>query len=76
MVFASLRVSAPPISWLAFLFLYIFWFKLGCLPPSGIPIGDSVIQAVFSGAFLPPLGRPLRLDVRSAFYARDGCGGT
>jgi peptide/nickel transport system permease protein len=67
MVFALIGVSAPTF-WLAFLFLYIFWFKLGWAPPSGIPIGDSVIQAVFSGAFILPWA-VLSLTF-AAFYAR------
>jgi peptide/nickel transport system permease protein len=67
MVFALIGVSAPTF-WLAFLFLYIFWFKLGWAPPSGIPIGESVIQAVFSGAFILPWA-VLSLTF-AAFYAR------
>ena len=67
MVFALIGVSAP-VFWLAYLFLYIFWFKLGWAPPSGIPIGESVIQAVFSGVFILPW---LVLSLTfAAFYAR------
>ena len=67
MVFALIGVSAP-VFWLAYLFLYVFWFKLGWAPPSGIPIGESVIQAVFSGVFILPW---LVLSLTfAAFYAR------
>jgi peptide/nickel transport system permease protein len=67
MVFALIGVSAP-VFWLAYLFLYIFWFKLGWAPPSGIPIGESVIQAVLQGRFILPWFA-LSLTF-AAFYAR------
>ena len=67
MVFALIGVSAPTF-WLAFLFLYIFWFKLGWAPPSGIPIGESVIEAVLQGRFILPW---IVLSLTfAAFYAR------
>ena len=67
MVFALIGVSAP-VFWLAYLFLYIFWFKLGWAPPSGIPIGESVTEAIFSGVFILPW---LVLSLTfAAFYAR------
>ena len=52
MVFALIGVSAP-VFWLAYLFLYVFWFKLGWAPPSGSD-RRMVIQAVFSGVFILP----------------------
>jgi peptide/nickel transport system permease protein len=67
MVFALIGVSAP-VFWLAYLFLYIFWFKLEWAPPSGIPIGMSVWEAVLSGIFILPW---LVLSLTfAAFYAR------
>ncbi len=67
MVFALIGVSAP-VFWLAYLFLYIFWFKLGWAPSSGIPIGESVTEAIFSGVFILPW---LVLSLTfAAFYAR------
>jgi peptide/nickel transport system permease protein len=67
MVFALIGVSAP-VFWLAYLFLYIFWFKLGWAPPSGIPIGMSVWEAVLTGRFILPWAA-LSLTF-AAFYAR------
>jgi peptide/nickel transport system permease protein len=67
MVFALIGVSAPTF-WLGFLFLYIFWFKLHWAPPSGIPIGESVLDAVLQGRFILPW---LVLSLTSAaLYAR------
>ena len=67
MVFALIGVSAPTF-WLGFLFLYIFWFKLGWAAPSGIPIGESVIDAVLQGRFILPW---IVLSMTfAAFYAR------
>src|ERR687897_644642 len=67
MVFALIGVSAP-VFWLAYLFLYVFWFKLGWAPPSGIPIGESVLEAVLSGRFILPW---IVLSMTfAAFYAR------
>src|SRR5215211_1090533 len=53
MVFALFGVSAP-VFWLAYLFLYLFWFKLHWAPSSGIPIGTSVLEAVLQGRFILP----------------------
>jgi peptide/nickel transport system permease protein len=67
MVFALIGVSAP-VFWLAYLFLYVFWFKLQWAPPSGIPIGTSVLEAVVQGRFLLPW---IVLSMTfAAFYAR------
>jgi len=67
MVFALLGVSAP-VFWLAYLFLYLFWFKLGWAPSSGIPIGTTVLEAVVQGRFIMPW---LVLALAfAAFYAR------
>jgi peptide/nickel transport system permease protein len=67
MVFALIGVSAP-VFWLAYLFLFLFWFKLRWFPPSGFRIGESVLHAMFRGVFwLPWLALSLTF---AAFYAR------
>jgi peptide/nickel transport system permease protein len=67
MVFALFGVSAP-VFWLAYVFLFVFWFKLGWAPASGIPIGATVLEAVFQGRFILPWV-VLSLTF-AAFYAR------
>ena len=67
MVFALFGVSAP-VFWLAYLFLYVFWFKLNWAPSSGIPIGTTVLEAVVQGRFILPWA-VLSLTF-AAFYAR------
>jgi peptide/nickel transport system permease protein len=67
MAFALFGVSAP-VFWLAYLFLYVFWFKLHWAPSSGIPIGTSVLEAVLQGRFTLPW-IVLALGY-AAFYAR------
>jgi peptide/nickel transport system permease protein len=68
MVFALFGVSAP-VFWLAYLFLYLFWFKLHWAPGSGLgPIGTTVLEAVAKGRFVLPW---LVLSLTfAAFYAR------
>ncbi|MBI4260316.1 MAG: ABC transporter permease [Actinobacteria bacterium] len=53
MVFALFGVSAP-VFWLGFMLLYVFWFRLGWLPGSGLPPGDGVLLSVLHGRFLLP----------------------
>ncbi len=67
MLFALIGVSAPDF-WLAFLFLYVFWFKLGWAPGSGIPIGEGVWRAALQGRFLMPW--LVLASTFAAFYAR------
>ena len=67
MVFALFGVSAP-VFWLAYVLLYIFWFKLGLLPGSGIPSDESTLQAILSLRFVLPWFA-LSLTF-TAFYAR------
>jgi peptide/nickel transport system permease protein len=67
MVFALFGVSAP-VFWLAYVFLYVFWFKLQWVPSSGIPIGASVWEAIVQGRFILPW---IVVSLTyAAFYAR------
>jgi peptide/nickel transport system permease protein len=67
MIFALLGVSLP-VFWLAYVFLYIFWFKLHIVPGSGVPQGMSVLRAAFHGSFILPW---VVLSLAfAAFYAR------
>ena len=67
MVFALFGVSAP-VFWLAYVFLYVFWFKLQWVPPSGIPIGANVWEAIVQGRFILPW---IVVSLTyAAFYAR------
>jgi peptide/nickel transport system permease protein len=67
MLFALFGVSAP-VFWLAYVLLYIFWFRLKIAPGSGIPIGQSALYAALHGRFVLPWFT-LALTY-SAFYAR------
>ncbi len=67
MVFALFGVSAP-VFWLAYVFLYVFWFRLGWAPSSGIPIGASTWEAVTQGRFILPW--IVVALTYAAFYAR------
>lgn len=66
-LFSLVGVSMPTF-WLGYLLLFVFWFKLGWLPGSGIPIGQSVLGAVLEGRFVLPW---LVLSMAfAAFYVR------
>jgi peptide/nickel transport system permease protein len=67
MLFALFGVSAP-VFWLAYVLLFIFWFKLHLAPGSGIPVGQSAFSAALHGRFILPWVT-LALTY-SAFYAR------
>jgi peptide/nickel transport system permease protein len=67
MLFALFGVSAP-VFWLAYVLLFIFWFKLHIAPSSGIPIGQSAIGAALHGRFILPWFT-LALTY-AAFYSR------
>jgi peptide/nickel transport system permease protein len=67
MLFALFGVSAP-VFWLAYVLLFVFWFKLHWAPSSGIPLGMSVWSAIVHGRFILPWFT-LALTY-SAFYAR------
>lgn len=67
MLFALFGVSAP-VFWLAYVLLFVFWFKLHWAPSSGIPLGMSVWSAILHGRFILPWFT-LALTY-SAFYAR------
>src|SRR5438093_362411 len=67
MLFALFGVSAP-VFWLAYVLLFVFWFKLHWAPGSGLPIGQGVFEAALHGRFILPW-ITLALTY-SAFYAR------
>jgi peptide/nickel transport system permease protein len=67
MLFALFGVSAP-VFWLAYVLLYVFWFKLKIAPGSGIPIGESPLSAAVHGRFILPW-ITLALTY-AAFYSR------
>ncbi len=67
MAFALFGVSTP-VFWLAYLLLYVFWYKLHWAPSSGIPIGTSVLEAVLQGRFILPW--VVVSLTFAAFYAR------
>ena len=67
MLFALFGVSAP-VFWLGFVFLFIFWFKLGVLPGSGLPLDETLAESILRGRFLLPW---LTVSLTyAAFYAR------
>jgi peptide/nickel transport system permease protein len=66
-LFALFGVSAPTF-WLGLVLLYVFWFKLGWLPSSGIPANETVLQAALHGTFILPWF-VLALTT-AAFYSR------
>jgi peptide/nickel transport system permease protein len=67
MLVAIIGVSIP-VFWLGQLLLYIFWFRLGWAPPSGMDIGVGVWGSVLDGRFLLPW---ITVAVGyAAFYAR------
>ena len=67
MAFALIGVSAPTF-FLAYLFLWLFWYILGIAPPSGIPPDMGILEAIFTGRFTLPW---FTLAITSAaFYAR------
>jgi len=53
MIGALLGISLPDF-WLAYVFLYVFWFKLRLLPGSGIPNGMTTLEAILHGTFVLP----------------------
>ncbi len=68
MLFALFGVSAP-IFWLAYLLLFVFWFKLHLLPGSGLGApGTGILDAVVHLRFVLPWAA-LMLTF-AAFYAR------
>ncbi len=67
MIFALVGVSAP-VFWLGLLFLFVFWYKLGWLPGSGIPLNEGLATAVLTGRFILPW---IEVSLTfAAFYAR------
>ena len=67
MLFAIVGVSMP-VFWLGQLLLYVFWFKLGIMPSSGLEIGASIWDSILQGKFILPW---ITVAVGyAAFYAR------
>ncbi len=67
MVGAIVGVSAPTF-WIAQLLLFVFAFKLGWAPSSGIPVNESIPEAIVQGRFWLPW---LTIAITSAaFYTR------
>ncbi|MGH2673804.1 MAG: ABC transporter permease [Actinomycetota bacterium] len=67
MLFALFGVSAP-VFWLGYIMLYIFWFTLGWLPGSTLPIDETLMESVLRGRFVLPW---ITLSLTfAAFYAR------
>jgi len=67
MFFALFGVSAP-VFWLGFVFLYIFWFRLGIAPGSGLSPDENLMEGILNGRFLMPW-IVISLSF-AAFYAR------
>lgn len=67
MLFALLGVSAPTF-WLGLLFLYVFFYKLGWAPPSGIEIGQGLWDSVLAGKYV--LAWFTLAITSAAFYTR------
>lgn len=67
MIFALIGVSAPTF-WIGYLSLWIFHYKLGWFPGSGLPPDNTMGQNIIEGRFVLPW---LTIAVTSAaFYAR------
>lgn len=67
MLFALFGVSVPTF-WLGLVMLYVFWYKLGWFPGSGMAPGQSVWDAILEGKFILPW---ITIAVTSAaFYTR------
>ena len=67
MLLAIVGVSMP-VFWLGQLLLYVFWFKLGIMPSSGLEIGASIWDSILQGKFILPW---ITVAVGyAAFYAR------
>lgn len=67
MIFALIGVSLPTF-WLGMVLIYIFYYKLGWAPPTGLDIGASLSASVMEGKFVLAW---ITLAVTSAaFYAR------
>ena len=52
-IFAIVGISLP-VFWLGQLLLYVFWFKLGIAPSSGLEIDATVLGSVVAGKFVLP----------------------
>lgn len=67
MLFALVGVSLPTF-WLGMVLIFVFYYKLGWAPPTGLDIGASLPKSIMQGKFLLAW---ITLAVTSAaFYAR------
>ena len=67
MTFALLGVSMPTF-FLGMLLIYVFYYQLGVVPPTGTDIGDGAIDTALKGKYILPW---ITLAVTSAaFYTR------
>jgi peptide/nickel transport system permease protein len=67
MLFALVGVSLPTF-WLGMVLIFVFYYKLGWAPPTGLDIGASLPESILQGKFLLAW---ITLAVTSAaFYAR------
>jgi peptide/nickel transport system permease protein len=51
--FVLTSISVPPF-WLGALLLYVFWFRFGVAPSSGIPANESAVDAALAGRYILP----------------------
>ena len=67
-MFLAIVGVSMPVFWLGQLLLYVFWFKLGIMPSSGLEIGASIWDSILQGKFILPW---ITVAVGyAAFYAR------
>jgi peptide/nickel transport system permease protein len=67
MLFALIGVSMPSF-WLGMVMIFIFFYQLGCAPPTGLDIGASLPQSILQGKFV--LAWITVAVTSAAFYAR------
>ncbi len=67
-MFVAIVGVSLPVFWLGQLLLYVFWFRLGIMPSSGLEIGASIWESILQGKFILPW---ITVAVGyAAFYAR------
>jgi peptide/nickel transport system permease protein len=50
----SFTVLAVPSFTIGYVLLYVFWYRLGWAPPSGLPPGEALLTSVLKGRFVLP----------------------